>query len=105
MNDTANLMLTALGGAALGALYFGGLWWTVRRSLASPRPGLWVLCSLLIRMALALAGFYALGGGRWESMLACLVGFILARAVVVRFTQQPNERMSITPPLESHHAP
>lgn len=105
MNDTGALVLTALAGGALGAMYFGGLWWTVRRSLASPRPALWVFSSLLIRMALALAGFYWLGGGRWESMLACLVGFFVARALVIRTTRLPNESMGVVRPQESHHAP
>lgn len=105
MNDTATLVLTALAGGALGAMYFGGLWWTVRRSLASPQPALWVFSSLLVRMALALAGFYWLGGGRWEAMLACLAGFLLARAMVVRATRLPEERLNGMHPPGGRHAP
>jgi F1F0 ATPase subunit 2 len=105
MNETGTLVLTALAGGALGVMYFGGLWWTVRRSLASKRPGLWVFASLLVRMALALAGFYWLGSGRWESMLACLAGFVLARAMLIRMTRLPSERVGIVGPQESRHAP
>jgi F1F0 ATPase subunit 2 len=105
MNETGTLVLTALAGAALGAMYFGGLWWTVRRSLSSPRPALWVFASLLTRMALALTGFYWLGDGRWQSMLACLVGFIVARAIGMRATRLPGENTSIIRPQEHRHAP
>ena len=44
--------------ALLGAIFFGGLWWTVRKGVASRRPALWFLGSLLLRTSIALAGFY-----------------------------------------------
>ena len=105
MNDSGTLLLTVLAGGALGAMYFGGLWWTVQRSLASPQPALWVFSSLMVRMALTLAGFYWLGGGRWELMLACLAGFLIARSIVIRVTRLPIEGVNVVRPKESHHAP
>lgn len=69
-------------GALLGAFFFGGLWWTVRKSLASPRPALWILGSLLLRMGITLAGFYWVGGGHWERLLLCLLGFLAARLLI-----------------------
>jgi hypothetical protein len=38
MNETAILVLSGGAGVLLGALFFGGLWWTVRRGLSSKRP-------------------------------------------------------------------
>lgn len=109
MNNPMTLVLTALAGSALGALYFGGLWWTVRRSLASTRPALWMLISGVVRLGVALTGFYLLGGGHWETMLACLVGFMVGRAVVTRLTRLPSEVTPLEPrqavPQESPHAP
>ena len=32
MNETVGLLLTGLVGFSLGTVFFGGLWWTVRRS-------------------------------------------------------------------------
>ena len=53
MNDTAIIVLALLAGAALGAVFFGGLWWTVRRGVASPRPAAWFIGSFLVRAAIA----------------------------------------------------
>lgn len=91
------LALAALAGTALGAIFFGGLWWTARRGAVSPQPALWLFGSLLLRMGVVLSGFYAVGGGHWERMLTCLLGFVVARTVVMRLTR--------TPPQEGRHAP
>lgn len=91
------LVLAALAGAALGAIFFGGLWWTARRGAASPQPALWFFGSPLLRMGVVLSGFYAVGGGHWERMVTCLLGFVVARAVVMRLTRPP--------PQEAPHAP
>ena len=79
MNESVALALAA--GAGLGAIFFGGLWWTVRKSLASRRPAYWLLGSLLLRMSIALTGFYFVGQGHWERLAACLIGFVAARLV------------------------
>lgn len=73
------LALATLAGAALGGLFFGGLWWTVRRAAVSPRPALWFGPSFLLRIAIAVGGFYLVGGGTWPRLMACLAGFVLAR--------------------------
>jgi F1F0 ATPase subunit 2 len=80
------LILVGAGGSLLGLLFFGGLWWTLRRALASPRPALWIGGSLLLRMACVAAGFVAVGAGDWRRLLSCLLGFWLARWLVVRLT-------------------
>lgn len=84
MNELLILMLAGVAGAGLGVIFFGGLWWTVRKGLASPRPAFWFFGSVLIRMGLVLAGFYLVGAGRWERLLACLAGFIAARLIITR---------------------
>lgn len=86
MPDAApfTLAVAVLAGAALGLLFFGGLWWTVRRAASSPRPALWFGPSLLLRTALVAGGFYLAGDGAWPRLLACLAGFVLARFAVLR---------------------
>ncbi len=86
MNDMLALMLAGTAGGLLGLLFFGGLWWTVRRAFVSPRPALWVGCSLLLRMACVAAGFVVVTAGDWRRMLSCLLGFWAARWLVVRLT-------------------
>jgi len=84
MADTPTLALAAAAGAVLGAVFFGGLWWTVRKGLAAPQPALWFLGSLALRMAIVLPGFYFLSGGQWQRLLAGLLGFMLVRFIVMR---------------------
>lgn len=84
MREPLMLVLAGAAGVALGALYFGGLWWTVRRSVTSPNPARLVAGSLLVRMSLLLAGFSVVGRGHWERLLACMVGVLVARYLVTR---------------------
>ena len=82
-------LLCVLGGVALGVVYFGGLWWTVRAIVGSPRSVFLQLASLLLRTAATLVGFYWVGGGDARRLVACLAGFVLARAIVVRWVRTP----------------
>jgi F1F0 ATPase subunit 2 len=84
MSDTPDLALALVAGALLGAFYFGGLWWTVRKGLASERPAPWFLGSLLLRAGVILAGFYFVAQGHWSALVACLLGFVIARVIVVK---------------------
>jgi F1F0 ATPase subunit 2 len=104
MNDTLTLALAGVAGGLLGAIFFGGLWWTVRRAVSSPRAALWFLGSGLLRMSVVLAGFYFVAGGQWQRLVAGLAGFILARLVVVRLTRAPVETQN-RPTPEASHAP
>src|SRR5512135_767773 len=89
MTDGMRLALVLLAGMLLGAIYFGGLWWTVRKGLASPRPAQWFIVSLLLRLGLTLLGFYFVAGDDWKKLLACLLGFVIARVIVIRLTGTP----------------
>jgi F1F0 ATPase subunit 2 len=91
MNDGAVLVLAAAAGLALGAVFFGGLWWTVRRALRSQHAALWFLGSLVLRTSIALGGFYLVSSDRWDRLLACLLGFVVARLVVTRLCGSPVE--------------
>ena len=104
MNDTLMLVVAGVTGLVLGAVFVGGLWWTVRKGVASPRPALWFLGSTLLRMSIVLAGFYFIGRGHWERMLVCLFGFIVARFIVMRFTHTPVEHGN-SRAKEASHAP
>jgi len=102
MNETLTLALACLAGGLLGAIFFGGLWWTVRRGMASPRIALWFFGSLLLRMSIVLIGFYFVGHGNWERLVACLLGFILARIIVMRLTRTPIEGQNPSAKEASH---
>ncbi|MBT9598207.1 MAG: ATP synthase subunit I [Vitreoscilla sp.] len=76
-----------LAGAALGAVFFGGLWWTVRRGAASKTAARWFVGSLVLRTAIVLAGFFLVGAGQPVRLGLCLLGFLLARAIVLLVTR------------------
>ncbi|HVC16339.1 MAG TPA: ATP synthase subunit I [Rhodanobacter sp.] len=92
MHEVMLLALAWVAGLLLGAGFFGGLWWTVRRGSASAQPALWFLSSLLLRMGVTLGGFYLVGRGDWQRLLACLFGFVVARSVALRLTRPPLEQ-------------
>ena len=92
MVETSAIMLAMLVGSLLGTVFFGGLWWTIQRSVGSNAPALLFGCSFLIRTLIAVAGFYFASQGDWRRVLACLFGFLLARIFVTRMTRLPSER-------------
>ena len=103
MSETLPLLLAGMAGVVLGALFFGGLWWTVQKTVSSQRPAWWFFGSFLLRMSLVLVGFYGVTGDQWQRLLACLVGFIFARWIVMQWTptaEQPTARTT-----EARHAP
>ncbi|SEK56520.1 ATP synthase subunit I [Nitrosovibrio tenuis] len=95
MNEILDEMLASMflltpplaTGVLLGAMFFIGLWWTVRRGLSSRRPGSWFICSMVLRMSLAVSGFHfllTLPGSGWKTLAAGLLGFIIARLAATR---------------------
>ena len=104
MNNVLFLALALMAGLLLGTFFFGGLWWTVRRVLSSKSPALWFLGSMLLRMGVVLAGFYFVGRGDWQRLVTCLLGFIIARFIVMRLTRPPIEHPHSTA-KEASHAP
>ena len=91
MHDTLTLVLAWVAGWGLGAMFFGGLWWTIRKGLSSQQPALWFVGSLLLRMGVTMTGFYFVTGGDWQRLFSCLVGFVMARQLVTRLTRLPEE--------------
>lgn len=91
MNDVVILSVSLMAGVLIGAFFFGGLWWTVQKSLTSNNPVLWFFGSTLVRTGFAVAGFYFTSRGDWRNLLVCLLGFVIARVVVTRLTRTSNK--------------
>jgi F1F0 ATPase subunit 2 len=106
MNEvlTLSLALAMMAGLSLGAIFFGGLWWTVRKGVSSKRPALLFPASLLLRTAVVVAGFYVVSDGHWQRLLACLLGFAIARFLVTRYAGPPLEHYD-APAQDPGHAP
>lgn len=104
MSETLTLVLAGAAGVALGVVFFASLWWTVRKGLSSQRSAIWFFGSLVLRMSIALVGFYFVGRGHWDRLLACLVGFVVARFIVMLLTRPPVEEHN-SRAKEVSHAP
>jgi F1F0 ATPase subunit 2 len=95
MSDIPPLALAFVAGAVLGAFFFGGLWWTVQKGISSRSPAIWFLSSLLLRTGAILAGFYFVSQGHWSRLVACLVGFLIARVMIVkRLASAPEDEQA-----------
>jgi F1F0 ATPase subunit 2 len=90
-NDFFCLILYFSTGAILGAIFFGGLWWTVLKGMSSKQPALWFFSSFLIRMGITLFGFYWVANDHWWSLFTCLIGFLFSRIMVTRLTANYQE--------------
>lgn len=84
MTEAISLVLAVLAGVVLGAFFFGGLWWTVNRSMVSAQPALLILGSFLLRSVVVVGGFYLALQGGWKCLVACLAGFLVSRALLTR---------------------
>jgi F1F0 ATPase subunit 2 len=102
MNEPLTLVLALVTGVLLGAMFFGGLWWTVQKGLSSERAALWFFGSQLLRTSIALAGFYFIARGHWERLLLCLLGFVMARLVVAWRTRPSGENQTHPAQKASH---
>jgi F1F0 ATPase subunit 2 len=97
--SAADILLPLAGGLVLGAVFFGGLWLTVRRGTLSRYAALWFAGSSLLRTAAVMFGMYWLTAGDWRRLLPCVAGFYLARRAVTRFAGNP-----LATPTEDAHA-
>ena len=103
MSEILNVLFVYVFGMALGALFFGGLWFTVKKAVTSNRPGLWFFISFLSRILIILVGFYSVSQGRWQPLLGCLLGFITARFGIVKATKLYDEKQIKLKKKEAHH--
>src|SRR5690606_23950191 len=88
----ASLALAAAGGLLIGLLYFGALWWTVRRIPSARRPALFVAGSFLVRGAAAAAGLVFVAGGEPLALVAAVAGFLVGRTILIRVIKRPPGR-------------
>jgi len=81
------MIISFAAGLALGSLFFGGLWFTVKKAVTAKNTALWFSGSSLLRTGITIVGFYYVSGGSWQRLLLCVLGFIIARFVVIWITK------------------
>ena len=102
MTDTWGLVYVFVAGILLGTFFFGGLWWTVRKGLASRYAALWFMGSMLLRTGVVVLGFYFIMGDSRQRLVAALFGFALARVLVTRLTRDATQAKHL--PQKAGHA-
>ena len=84
MIEPASLLLSLAVGFIAGLFFFGALYWTVRRIPHVQRPGLLLAVSFIVRTAVVLGIFYLIMDSTWQRLIAAVLGFIVARFVLVQ---------------------
>ena len=82
--NTSVMLAMLSAGAIIGILYFGGLWLTLNKLTKTKSWSLWLGVSFLVRMTLAMAGFWFLGAGDWRRILALITGFTIIRFLSIK---------------------
>jgi F1F0 ATPase subunit 2 len=85
MNENLYMIAALFAGILIGAIFFGGLWFTLKKCVSSKNPALWILGSFFARTGITLCGFYFISNGNWRRLIVCLFGFIIARLLSNRF--------------------
>jgi len=92
MITAENILLPSIAGIAMGFLFFGGLWLTVKIAVGSTYAAFWVLASSLLRMGIVLTGLYFVADGNWQRLLVAVLGFIAARFMVMWLTRYRDHK-------------
>lgn len=83
-------ILVLLGGFALGIVFYGGLWLTVRALPKSRNAALLALASFWGRTALVVGGLLLAMDASWQRALVCLIGFAAARILLSRWVPRQD---------------
>ncbi|MEB2787090.1 ATP synthase subunit I [Algoriphagus persicinus] len=92
MNDMLYILFAFIAGLALGTLFFGGLWFTVKKAVHAKIPALWFIGGFVLRTGIVLTGFYFVAQGDWQKLIASLLGFVAARMIVLRITKRMDRK-------------
>jgi F1F0 ATPase subunit 2 len=82
------LILNFISGLALGLLFYGGLWLTIRLCLKKSNAGIWIFASMIARTIIVIAGFYFLSNGNIYKVATIFLGFLTTRLIVNFFIQR-----------------
>ena len=86
-----------LAGLFFGLVYFGGLWLTIRRLDRFENTVVLFALSYVFRSVFVLVGFYLVMSGSWLRLLVVLIGFLIARVILVRMIGQ---ELSLSPKFQ-----
>ncbi|WP_319404862.1 ATP synthase subunit I [uncultured Desulfosarcina sp.] len=88
--DATRWTMAFLWGGLLGFCYFGGLWLTLKKILEKRWPQRWLGVSLLVRLTVALTGFWAAVRTDAGAFFFTVGGFFLVRIVLTRMIESKS---------------
>lgn len=91
MSEILYMTLAFIAGLALGTLFFGGLWFTIKKAVTAKIPAIWFFGSFFLRVGVVMIGFYYISLIGWQSLIVSLLGFIVARVVVTHLTKSTDK--------------
>jgi len=79
------VLMSIIAGGAVGLLFFGGLWFTVRVIYRVKHPGWLMLFSFIVRIIAFLTAFYLIARyGNWLYLVFALAAALIVRTVLMR---------------------
>lgn len=91
-----DLALGTVVGLTCGAVFFGGLRWTLSQLETARRPAVLVFSSFVIRGVVVAGALVAFSGGRLARILAGLVGLLVVRTAMVAVARRELTAMEVT---------
>lgn len=85
MQTIVDLLAPFVAGSLIGIAYGVALWWSIGRLHRSRHSLAWLLGGAGIRVAGVVVLFALVMDGQWDRLLACLVGFLVARLALVQW--------------------
>ncbi len=104
MNEYLDLAIAFMEGVLLGVFFFVGLWLTVRKLESFQPAALLFLGSMLLRIGIVVLGFYFILGDNWQHLVAGLLGFTLARIIIMRLTRRVEPSIQLSEEGASHES-
>lgn len=84
IGNIVSLIIAFGAGLLIGLAYFLSLKFTIGHMVTTKRPALVMIGSYLLRTVFVLLAFYLIMDGELMRLLACLVGFIIARIILLK---------------------
>ncbi len=93
-----DLAIGLLVGFCCGAVFFGGLRWTVSRLETARRPALLLIASLLVRLAAVTGAIVLAADARLVRVLAALAGLLIVRTAMVAVARREVAALEVAAP-------
>jgi F1F0 ATPase subunit 2 len=79
-------------GIILGIVFFGGLYFTVRKLTEINNPSVLFVFSFIVRMAVLLWGLFYVSKGGYKGVLFTLLGILVIRYIMIFIINNPRQK-------------